>query len=122
MIERVAVARAHQEKFVGVLRDFRKECGNLDARLAMPPEVPGGAASKAFVKSMRLVFRPFTKLPGSVFPDSRASSGFGSQVSTWETPPCMNRQMTFLARGVSCGVFGASGFVVARFQQGTSGG
>src|SRR5262245_8731477 len=69
--------------------------------------------ASALVKSIRLVFRPFTKLPGSVFPDNRASSGFGSQVSTCETPPCMKRQMTLLMRGVSCGDLGARGFGVA---------
>ena len=37
------------------------------------------------------------------------SAGFGSNVSTWLTPPLMKSEMTAVARGVKCGSFGANG-------------
>src|SRR5688572_9632174 len=36
-----------------------------------------------------------------------ARAGFGSNVSTWDGPPFMNRWMTCLAFGAKCGGFGA---------------
>ena len=45
----------------------------------------------ALLKSMREVFRPRAKLSGTVWPLRFVSSGLGSQVSTWLTPPCMKR-------------------------------
>src|SRR5262245_12724488 len=41
---------------------------------------------------------------GSGLPSISVSLGFGSKVSTCETPPCMNRKITRLARGAKCGV------------------
>src|SRR5580704_10166447 len=46
---------------------------------------------------------------GSGWPASRASSGFGSNRSTWLGPPSMKTQITDLALGGKCGAFGASG-------------
>jgi hypothetical protein len=37
------------------------------------------------------------------------SAGLGSNVSTWLTPPLMNREITAVARGLKCGGFGAYG-------------
>src|SRR4051812_11372953 len=42
-------------------------------------------------------------------PCRRVSSGLGSQVSTWLTPPYMNRQMHALAFGGKWGFLAASG-------------
>ena len=42
------------------------------------------------------------------------SSGLGSNVSTWLTPPYMNRTMHALALAGKCGAFGASGESVGR--------
>ena len=39
-----------------------------------------------------------------------SSSGFGSKVSTWLGPPCMNSEMTRFAVAGKGGAFGASGF------------
>src|SRR5216683_1199384 len=36
-------------------------------------------------------------------------AGLGSKVSTWLTPPLMNKEMTLLARGAKWGFFGAYG-------------
>src|SRR5439155_297579 len=49
------------------------------------------------------------KLAGGCWPLSLASSGFGSNVSTWLGPPCMNREITLFAVARKGGTFGASG-------------
>src|SRR5262245_6698044 len=46
-------------------------------------------------------------------PSSRSSRGLGSNVSTCDGPPSMNRKMTLRAFAGKCGVFGASGFTSA---------
>src|SRR5262245_7615335 len=46
---------------------------------------------------------------GNFCPCSLVSPGFGSNVSTCDGPPDMNRKMTFLALPLKCGFFGASG-------------
>ena len=51
------------------------------------------------------------KLPGNGWPAYLARSGLGSNKSMWLGPPCMNSQMTRLARGAKCGCRGASGSV-----------
>src|SRR5260370_210066 len=53
---------------------------------------------------------PCTTLGGSGWPWSRFSSGFGSNVSIWLGPPCMNRKITCFARPGKCGFLGANGF------------
>src|SRR5262249_10112667 len=50
-----------------------------------------------------------SSLVGMSWPLRLTSSGLGSNVSTWLTPPYMNRQMTALAFAAKCGFFGASG-------------
>src|SRR5947208_4983052 len=50
---------------------------------------------------------------GAFWPLYFVRAGFGSNVSTWDGPPFMNRWMTCLARGLKCGGFGASGLVPA---------
>src|SRR4051812_23872801 len=47
---------------------------------------------------------------GIGFPANLASEGFGSKVSTCDTPPFMNKCRTRLALAGSGGVLGASGF------------
>src|SRR5438105_11019608 len=49
------------------------------------------------------------KLSGGCWPLSLASSGLGSNVSTWLGPPCMNREITLFAVAGSGGVLAASG-------------
>ena len=44
--------------------------------------------------------------PGSGWPWYLSSAGFGSKVSRWLTPPHMNSEITFFARGLKCGCFG----------------
>ena len=51
--------------------------------------------------------RGFAK--GRGLPESRASRGLWSNVSTWDGPPCMNRKMTRRARGRNLGGWGDSG-------------
>ena len=63
----------------------------------------------ALAKSIRLVLSPFAISAEMVWPLFLASSGLGSNVSTWLTPPCMNRWITALARAGKCGGLGASG-------------
>src|SRR5262249_24442056 len=46
---------------------------------------------------------------GSALPCHMVSMGLGSNVSTCDGPPFMNRWMTRLALGVKCGLRGASG-------------
>ena len=46
-------------------------------------------------------------LPSSGCPAYLVSAGFGSNVSTWLTPPLMNSEITAVARGLKCGSFGA---------------
>src|SRR5688572_3240379 len=46
---------------------------------------------------------------GSGLPWSRSSSGLGSNVSTCDGPPFMNRKITRFARGVKWGRLGARG-------------
>ncbi len=46
---------------------------------------------------------------GNGRPFQSASLGLGSNVSTCDTPPCMNKKITRLARGTKCGRRGASG-------------
>src|SRR5687768_7374606 len=53
------------------------------------------------------------KLLGSGWPAYLIRSGFGSNRSTWLGPPCMNSQITRLARGAKCGSAGARGFFAA---------
>ncbi len=53
---------------------------------------------------------PCTTLGGSGWPWSRFSNGFGSNVSIWLGPPCMNRKITCLARAGKCGGRAANGF------------
>src|SRR5438093_918068 len=48
---------------------------------------------------------------GSGLPAYLARSGLGSNVSTWEGPPFMNRWITRLAFAGKCGDFGASGLI-----------
>src|SRR5262245_21934 len=48
---------------------------------------------------------------GRGLPFISASFGLGSNESTCDTPPCMKRKITRLARGEKCDCFGASGFV-----------
>src|ERR1700682_1973284 len=43
------------------------------------------------------------------WPAYLSSIGFGSNVSTWLTPPLMNSEITALARGLKWGGFGARG-------------
>src|SRR4051794_30759517 len=47
--------------------------------------------------------------PGGFLPLYFSRAGLGSNVSTWDGPPFMNRWMTRLARGLKCGLFGARG-------------
>src|SRR5829696_6760590 len=57
------------------------------------------------------VFRSVRKLVvGSGLPWYLSSSGLGSNVSTWDGPPFMNRWTTCFAQAGKCGFFGASGF------------
>ena len=53
------------------------------------------------------------KLSGNGWPCRRASSGLGSNRSTWLGPPTMNRKMTASARAGKCGGRAASGLVGA---------
>src|SRR6185437_5546920 len=50
-------------------------------------------------------------VPSFVSPLYFASAGLGSNVSTCEGPPFINRKMTRLARGVKWGALGASGLL-----------
>src|SRR5216117_3069512 len=48
-------------------------------------------------------------LPSNGCPAYFVSAGFGSNVSTWLTPPLMNREITAVARGLKCGALAAFG-------------
>src|SRR6516164_3560672 len=48
-------------------------------------------------------------LPVNGCPAYLTSAGFGSNVSTWLTPPLINKEITALARGVKCGGLGERG-------------
>src|ERR1700730_13765756 len=48
-------------------------------------------------------------LPESGCPAYFSRAGFGSNVSTWLTPPLMNSEITLVARGAKCGFLGANG-------------
>src|SRR5438093_10509785 len=50
---------------------------------------------------------------GNGLPSSRVNSGFGSNVSTCETPPTMKRKMIRFARAAKCGKLAASGLADA---------
>src|SRR5262249_43588308 len=50
----------------------------------------------------------------TVCPSSLASIGLGSNVSTCDGPPFMNRKMSRLARGAKCGARGARGLLAFR--------
>jgi hypothetical protein len=52
-------------------------------------------------------------LPVNGCPAYLSSAGFGSNVSTWLTPPLMNSEMTALARGLKCGDFTANGLPIS---------
>jgi len=45
----------------------------------------------------------------SACPWYRSRSGFGSNVSTWLTPPDMKSEITAVARGSKCGLRDATG-------------
>ena len=110
MIERVAVAGADQRDLVGLRCDAGKQLGYLHAGLPVRWNFQGLPRMGAFAKSMRLVLRPFAISAEIVSPLRLASSGLGSKVSTWLTPPCMNRWMTALgARPENGAALGASG-------------
>ena len=51
----------------------------------------------------------FGLLIGNGLPFISASFGFGSNESTCDTPPCMNKKTTRFAVAGKCGCFGASG-------------
>src|SRR4051812_48915668 len=50
---------------------------------------------------------------GMDLPAKRVKAGFGSNVSTWDAPPFMNRCKTRFAFAGNGGFFGASGFIAA---------
>src|SRR5947208_1769754 len=50
---------------------------------------------------------------GTVLSAYFVRAGLYSNVSTWLTPPDMNRKMQRLAAGAKCGFFGASGFMAS---------
>src|SRR5215467_10258303 len=52
-------------------------------------------------------------LAGGCCPCNLLCSGFGSNVSLWLGPPCMNREITLFAVAGHGGVLGASGLAVA---------
>src|SRR5579862_7740580 len=51
-------------------------------------------------------------LPSSTIPLYFSSAGLYWNVSTWLTPPLMNREITAFARGLKCGAFGIVGELV----------
>ena len=87
------------------LGDVREQLADPDAALAVLLELPRRA--RAGCRSWRTGRAASAK--GSGLPSSRSSSGLGSNVSTCDGPPFMNRKMTRLARGGKCGGCGASG-------------
>ena len=83
-------------------------CGNK--LLTGMPHWPRGVNSQCDL-SRFCVVENWTRglAKGSGLPWSRVSSGFSSNVSTCDGPPCMNRKITRLALGSKCGRLGASG-------------
>src|SRR5579864_3598530 len=54
----------------------------------------------------RTITSPF---PVSGCPEYWRNAGFGSKVSTWLTPPDINKEMTLVARGAKCGFLARNG-------------
>ena len=57
----------------------------------------------------RVFEKAHSSLIGIGLPSSRSRRGLGSNESICETPPCMNRKLTRLARAGKCGFGGTSG-------------
>ena len=88
--------------------DVREQVADLGAALAARGELPVAAASGTASRS-----RAGSRVSGwssvTCLPWSAVSFGFGSNESTCDTPPLMNRKMTDFAFAGKCGGFGASG-------------
>ncbi len=82
-----------------------KSSDHLDAALAPRPGRNGEGMSLPFLRS------PGRPTAGGAWPAYRSRAGLGSNVSTCDGPPFMNRKMTRLARAGKCGGLGASGLL-----------
>ena len=58
--------------------------------------------------------RPVTSFAGGDWPACRCNAGLGSNVSTCDGPPFMNRKITRLARAGKCGCLGCQGITENR--------
>ena len=93
-----AVHRADDADVVDARADLRKQLADLDAALAVLLKFPGRGQQVARRGELELRLGERQRL--AVI---SASFGLGSNESTCETPPCMNRKSTRLALAGKCG-------------------
>ena len=101
----VGVQRADDAQVVDAAGEVREQLGDLDAALAVGPRLERRRHEPAALG--RWVS---TAIAWGRWPAYLASIGLGSNVSTCDGPPFMNRKMTRFARAGKCGGRGASGF------------
>ncbi len=103
VIGHVGVHGADDADVVDAASRVREQVADLDADFAVPLKAEGRGEGGAGLRSVRRLVR------GSSLPAYVCSDGLGSNESTCEGPPFMNRWMTRLARAGKCGPLGASG-------------
>ena len=88
--------------------DVREQLADLDAALAVLGRTVNGEGMQLAAACARPVHEP---TPAGAWPSYLSRAGLGSNVSTCDGPPFMNRKMTRLARAGKSGALGASGIV-----------
>ena len=73
------------------------------------PLCPCGLAGNGEGISLPRLRRPVATVAGGSCPEYRSSAGLGSNVSTCDGPPFMNRKITRFARAGKCGALAPSG-------------
>ena len=94
MREAVGTHAAEDAQVVDAPGQVRIKIGNLDAGLAVLAKLAQRAEQRAGIAHLE---QRIAVEIGERLAVCRFSSGLGSKVSTWLTPPYMNRQMTALA-------------------------
>ncbi len=100
--------RADQRDLVDAVPDPRKQRADLGPALPSMGEIPARALQEQFfvarpVPRLRMVERDLLAVVGD------RDVGLGSNESTCDTPPLMNRKITDFALPGKCGARGATG-------------
>ena len=103
MVGVVGVQRAKNTDFVNTAGDMREEICERDSALAMRPR------GKRRGHDLAALSPPGRHGGRWILPGITLERGLGSNVSTCDGPPFMNKKMTRLARAGKCDALGARG-------------